>query len=136
MSLILELPYPPSDNALSNNKRMISKKTGAYYAGRSQTPEYKQFKADCHRMVRIQRGPGAKPIVNNVAVTIDIYAPDNRRRDLFNVLKALGDGLTYSGVWHDDSQIKGANGIWWREPIPHGKIVIKIEEIDTLFTSI
>lgn len=133
MNLTLELPYPPSKNALDNNQRMQNKKTGAYYVGRKQTREYLQFKADVYRLCRMQRGPGAQPILDDVCVSIDVYPPDNRRRDLFNVLESLSDALTYSKVWRDDSQIKEAERIRWCETTPNGKIVIQIRAINTLF---
>ena len=53
----------------------------------------KQAKAD----VRL-----AKPLT----VEFDLYPPDNRRRDMDNVVKSLQDALTAAGVWVDDYQIE------------------------------
>ncbi len=36
---------------------------------------------------------------------IEAYPPDNRRRDLDNLLKATQDSLQYAGFYKDDSQI-------------------------------
>lgn len=41
-----------------------------------------------------------------VAVAIDAYYPDRRRRDIDNVLKAPLDALTAAGMWEDDSQVQ------------------------------
>lgn len=127
-TITLELPYPPSKNELDQNSRMRHKKTGAYYSGRRQTPQYLQFKNDVYRECRIQRGPGAPIIVCDVVVRIDLYPPDNRRRDLFNTLESLSDALTFAKVWKDDSQIKGTDHIYWGEPVRHGKVVISISD--------
>ncbi len=41
-----------------------------------------------------------------VAVKLELYPPDNRRRDIDNTLKCLFDSFTHAGVWEDDSQVK------------------------------
>lgn len=41
-----------------------------------------------------------------VAMRIDAYYPDRRRRDIDNILKAPLDALTHAAVWADDSQIE------------------------------
>lgn len=38
-------------------------------------------------------------------VELSVTPPDNRRRDLDNLLKAVLDGLGFAGVYDDDSQI-------------------------------
>ena len=43
--------------------------------------------------------------IGNIAVEIEAFMPDRRKRDLDNILKALLDALTHAGVWADDSQI-------------------------------
>lgn len=40
-----------------------------------------------------------------VRVSIDAWLPDNRRRDVDNLLKAPLDALCHAGVYDDDSQI-------------------------------
>jgi crossover junction endodeoxyribonuclease RusA len=90
---MMVLPWPPSVNHYWRNvggKMLISKK------GR----EYREA-------VRFLAIAENWPIHGSKRLTVNIEAwiPDNRRRDLDNMLKAALDALTYAGVWEDDSQI-------------------------------
>lgn len=38
-------------------------------------------------------------------LTLWVYPPDKRRRDLDNVLKAILDSLAHAGLYKDDSQV-------------------------------
>lgn len=40
-----------------------------------------------------------------LAVTIDAYPPDNRRRDIDNLPKSVLDALQHAGVFDDDAQV-------------------------------
>ncbi len=44
-------------------------------------------------------------LTGKIRVDIEACPPDNRRRDLDNILKASLDGLAHGGVYLDDSQI-------------------------------
>ena len=91
--LQLTLPWPPTVNTYYRNvngKTLISEK------GR----EYRAAVAD---QVLIQRG--AKMLEGRLAVAITAHVPDQRRRDLDNLLKSTLDALTHAGVWLDDQQI-------------------------------
>ena len=47
------------------------------------------------------------PLISGaLAVDIEVFFPDRRRRDLDNILKSLLDSMTHAGVWEDDSQIE------------------------------
>ncbi len=90
---MIELPWPPSVNRYWRNvggRAILSKEARDY----RQTLE---GLALCHRWPKL----GGR----RVSVEIEACPPDRRRRDLDNVLKAVLDGLTHVGVWHDDSQI-------------------------------
>lgn len=38
-------------------------------------------------------------------VSMQVYPPDKRKRDLTNLLKVIEDALTKAGVWQDDSLV-------------------------------
>jgi crossover junction endodeoxyribonuclease RusA len=111
----LELPFPPSVNTYwrtFQGRMLISKK------GR----EYRKAVAD---QVLIQKG--AKHYEGKVKVTIEAWRPDERRRDLDNLLKAPLDALTHAGVYMDDQLIVDLR-IHWADD-KGGKLKVKVEEI-------
>ena len=111
----LTLPFPPSVNTYwrnFNGRMLISKK------GR----EYRKAVAD---QVLIQKG--AKHYQGKVKMTIEAWRPDERKRDLDNLLKAPLDALTHAGVYMDDQLIVDLR-IFWAED-KGGKLKIKIEEV-------
>jgi crossover junction endodeoxyribonuclease RusA len=83
--------------------------------------EYRKAVAD---QVLIQSG--AKNLAGKLLVEIEAWRPDNRRRDLDNLLKAVLDGCTHAGVWEDDSNIVDLR-IYWAEHIG-GMLKIKVRE--------
>ena len=90
--MTFDLPYPPSVNhywAASGKRRYIS------HAGR-------KFRRDAFCLIKSQR-----PVMTARAVclTILVWPPDHRRRDLDNILKPVLDVLQYAGVIKDDSQV-------------------------------
>jgi len=88
----IELPYPPSVNRYwrkVGNRMLISK------AGR----DYKRL------VCRATRGLLAQPMRGPLSVAIQAAPPDNKTRDLDNLLKAPLDALKSAGVYLDDSQI-------------------------------
>lgn len=112
----LILPFPPSVNTYwrtFQGRMLISKK------GR----EYRQLVAD---QVLIQKG--AKHYAGKVKMTIEAWRPDERRRDLDNLLKAPLDALTHAGVYMDDRLIVDLRIYWADEK--GGKLKVKIEEIE------
>lgn len=88
------IPWPPSANRIWRSvriggaSRVLLSKEGR---------EYREA---------VKRAVGAcQPIKGNVEVQIKAHKPDNRRRDIDNLLKASLDALTKAGVWEDDSQL-------------------------------
>ena len=55
------------------------------------------------------------------------YRPDNRKRDLDNLLKAALDGMAKGMIYEDDAQIKDLR-IRWADTIG-GMLKVKIEVI-------
>lgn len=63
-----------------------------------------------------------------LAVRVTVCPPDNRRRDLDNVQKALLDALAKGGAYRDDSQIDRL--VVERGPVtPGGRVLVVIEPI-------
>lgn len=108
----IELPWPPSINCYwrRNGSRYFISKEGQNY-----------------RELVIYSCFQYRNIFNNedrLALEIDAYPPDKRRRDLDNILKSLGDSLQHAGVYQDDNQIDKI--IIARRTPSFGKVVVKI----------
>lgn len=98
----LTLPFPPSVNTYWRNTRkgvLISA------SGRS-------FRSNALADIMEQLRRAPEPITVNVAVSVILYPPDKRPRDLDNYMKAAFDSLTHAGVWVDDKQIKRFEVEW------------------------
>ena len=112
--MIFDLPYPPTVNLYYRHvgaKVLISSK------GR-------QYRKDVEALVAAQ---GRSRLDGQLEVTIDVYPPDRRKRDLDNTLKSLLDSLQHAGVYADDSQIRRID-IQRMGVVPGGKAVVKVEE--------
>jgi len=83
---------------------------------------YRKAVAD---QVLIQKA--AKHYEGKLRVVIEAWRPDNRRRDLDNLLKAVLDALTHAGVWTDDGLIVDLR-IYWAPNIG-GMLKIHIQEV-------
>ena len=114
-AITLTLPWPPSVNKYwrTFQGRMIISAEGR---------SYRKAVAD---QVLIQRG--AKHYTGKLCVEIEAFRPDNRRRDLDNLLKAVLDGCTHAGVWEDDSNIVDLR-IYWANTIG-GMLKVKVSEV-------
>ena len=114
-AITLTLPWPPSVNKYwrTFQGRMIISAEGR---------SYRKAVAD---QVLIQRG--AKHYAGKLRVNIEAFRPDNRRRDLDNLLKAVLDGCTHAGVWEDDSNIVDLR-IYWANTIG-GMLKVKVSEV-------
>ncbi len=94
MTVLLEVPFPPSVNSYYRSIRRgricqsILSEKGREYA----------------LSVLEKIGP-QKPLQGRLAVSVELFPPDRRKRDLDNYMKSLLDALTKIGVWEDDSQI-------------------------------
>jgi crossover junction endodeoxyribonuclease RusA len=98
MRLHLTLPYPPTVNHYWQ--------TTVVKRGRRHVPHiYISEEGDKYRR-RVKAILGGVPKLEGmVRVSIVVQPPDNRKRDLDNVLKCLLDSLTHAGLWVDDSQV-------------------------------
>lgn len=113
--LTLELPYPPSINHYFRNFRG---RTVISTAGRAFREEV------CRQLHR----DGVQPMAGHLAVCVDIYPPDHRRRDIDNIQKALLDALQHGGAFFDDSQI-----VWLltqkAQVVPAGRTHVEIRPV-------
>lgn len=111
----IELPYPPSIN---HYWRRVGPRTLISREGR-------RFRASA---VAILAAGGRQPLAGKLDVEVEIYPPDNRRRDIDNIQKALLDALQHGGAYLDDSQIVKLS-VEKREATPGGRTVVRIREL-------
>ncbi len=95
--LELELPYPPSINHYWR-----------HFRGRTViSREGRTFRENVLALLaaRDNGGPRKPPTGGRIALCMDAFPPDRRRRDLDNIQKPVLDALEHAGVYEDDSQI-------------------------------
>ena len=113
--ITLTLPYPPTVNhyyTVVRGRKILSKNGREYLA----------------RVVSYGVACGVKKIKGKVAVSIGAYLPDQRRRDLDNLLKPTLDALVAAGVIEDDSKI-GRLSIEMVGFRPGGELVVTIDAL-------
>ncbi len=108
----LTLPWPPSVNhywRMWRGRMLISRKGRQYRDA----------------VVAIVRATQVKPLLGPLAIHIELFPPDARRRDVDNALKALNDSLEHGGAFVDDSQI-----VWLliekSSNVRGGKVIVRI----------
>lgn len=110
------LPWPPSVNSYwrTFRGRMITSAAGRAY------------RHSVMEEIRLQGGAGN--MQGALKVEIKAYRPDNRRRDLDNLLKASLDGCTHAGIWEDDANIVDLRIYWAKKK--GGFLRVQVEKID------
>ena len=93
MSLQFGLPYPPSVN---HYWRRVGPRTLISREGR-------RFRQEVTAILAAQ---GIRPLRGPLLVDVQVFPPDDSRRDLDNLLKSLLDALERGGAYRDDSQIE------------------------------
>lgn len=106
------IPYPPSVNTYYRHvgPRVLISRDGRKY-----------------RMMVVSRLGGIEPLEGDLALTVHLYPPDRRRRDVDNTLKSFMDALVHAGAMRDDSQVKILH-VEMLEPYPGGKLFFVLEE--------
>ena len=111
------LPYPPTVNRYYRNvgfRTLISREGRAYRR---------------HACALLGgNGPRKPPADGRIALAMDAFPPDRRRRDLDNLQKAILDALAHGGIYADDSQVD-LLVVRRREPVAGGKVVVRVEHL-------
>lgn len=98
MKTEITLPFPPSVNRYYRSPR------SGPLAGRTLiSEEARKYRAAVCSLVAESKLGG--PMEGLLRVSVEVFVPDRRKRDLDNLGKSLFDSLTHAGVWGDDSQI-------------------------------
>ena len=115
----LTLPWPPSAN---HYYRRVGPRTLISRAGR----EYRR--RICGLLAPVNNGMPQPPSRERIALCLDAFPPDRRRRDLDNLLKCTQDSLAHAGVYEDDGQIDVLS-LMRRTPVCRGQLVVTIEAL-------
>lgn len=114
--ITINLPYPPSANRIW---RRVGNHTILSAEGRI----YRKTVGDICLINRIV----GRRFDCRLSVVMEVNPPDNRKRDLDNLPKAVFDALTHAGVWMDDSLIDEMI-VRRKQIIKDGAITITIQE--------
>lgn len=121
--MMITLPFPPSVNHYYRTFRgrtLISRQGRAY---RTQV---------CSLLTPASglggNGIRKPPSGGRIALAMDAFPPDRRRRDLDNLLKCTQDSLAHAGAFEDDSQID-LLVVRRCEVVRGGTVVIRIAEM-------
>lgn len=115
--MTLTLPFPPSIN---HYYRRVGARTLISREGREYRTMVCGLLAGC--------GPRKPPSGGRIALCMDAFPPDRRRRDLDNLQKPTLDALQHAGVYEDDSQIDLL--VTRRcEPVENGRLEIHLDEL-------
>jgi Holliday junction resolvase RusA-like endonuclease len=108
----LELPFPPSVN---HYWRRVGPRTLISREGRA-------FR---EKVCSILAATGVRTLTGPLALRLDAYPPDRRRRDLDNLSKSAGDALEAGGVYRDDSQID-LLVVTRAQPVAGGRLIVRV----------
>ena len=113
---MLNLPYPPSIN---HYWRRVGPRTLISREGRT-------FRKNVCALLG-GAGPRKPPSGGRIALAMDAFPPNRRRRDLDNIQKPVLDALEHAGVYEDDSQVDLLL-TQRREVIADGRLEVRVEE--------
>jgi len=113
------LPYPPTINTYwrSVQGRVLISKKG------------RDYRAAVTRLVSTEPQVIASGMMKcRVSITMLVFPPDRRRRDIDNLPKAVLDSLEFAGVFENDSQVDRLLILRQSVEAPAGRIELLIEE--------
>lgn len=117
MFYTIELPWPPSANRYwrhVNGRVLVSK-------------EAKAYKKLVQRLTYLNGLTGKEfPLKERLGISINVYCPDKRKRDIDNLLKITIDSMQAAGIFENDCQIDKI--FICRKPliVKHGQLHVKI----------
>lgn len=121
------LPYPPSVNSHMASIPYYDKAKKKLRVRQISTAKWRNYLLLASKEIVLQK---RIRIDGDVMVSIDIYPPDRRRRDSDNIVKAVFDSLTKSGIIEDDWQIVKHSVERKKENLNCVKIIISPVEND------
>lgn len=93
---------------------------------RIDSPRYRAWKADTDTYLSLQDS-ARETVTGQVRVRYYVKRPDNRARDLDNLLKSLNDTLTRNCIIEDDSCIVDLGIAWVQSPLIVGAVLVEVE---------
>lgn len=97
--------WPPSVN---HGWRHVGNRTLISAAGRDFRREIEKYALT----LRSDKKLPLESLSEKLDVSMVLYPPDARRRDLDNYFKAVFDAMTHARLWQDDSQICQLSATW------------------------
>ena len=117
LAVVITLPYPPSVN---HYWRRVGPRTLISRQGRA-------FRKDVCALLG-GGGPRKPPAGGRIALCMDAFPPDRRRRDLDNLQKPVLDALQHACLYEDDSQVD-LLVTRRRRPVKGGRLDVRIDEL-------
>lgn len=113
--LRFELPYPPSINHY-----YVRASSGVVLGEKG-----KRYRRDVAFLLHRYRQSYAGD--KRLVVTINLFPPDKRKRDIDNILKCLLDSMEHANVYENDNQIDMLTVVR-RQNVQHGSVKVWITE--------
>lgn len=104
MNMPLNLSWPPSVNHYWRHV-LMKKKNGEAYVKDLISAEGRKYKRTIGQEVLAQYRGDVRTLEGRIRMAVVLYAPDRRRYDIDNRLKALLDALVDAHVMRDDDQV-------------------------------
>lgn len=109
------LPYPPSANrywrSIGRGRVIVSE-------------EAKRYRSEVARMLEGRASFGTAP----VELSVRVWRPDKRKRDLSNTIKVLEDAICDGGTFEDDSQVQALHWYWGGKVVSGGMVELTVRE--------
>lgn len=113
----IDLPFPPSINSYyrRTGKRILISKKGRAYR---------------EKVCSILANIGHEILVGPLKVHLELYPPDNRKRDVDNYQKCLLDAMEKGKLYVNDNQITVLETRKC-EPVKGGGVIVRIWNLDS-----